>query len=78
MENIFHRASEYLSNTESALNLSGLNHGPVAGSAEHYDKQVELYDWNQRFGSYDGIAEDVREIRVTITGKICRNKKNGE
>jgi hypothetical protein len=63
MEIIFNGASEYLSNTESGLNLSGLKHGPVAGSAEHYtsNKQVELHDWNQRFASYDGITEDVRE-----------------
>ena len=61
MEIIFHRTSEYLSNTESALNLSSLKRGPVAGSAEHCNKEVELHDWNQRFGSYDGITEDVWE-----------------
>jgi len=44
MEIIFHGASEYLSKTESGLNLSGLKYGPVAGSAEHYNKQVELHD----------------------------------
>ena len=52
---------EILSNTESELNWYGLKHSPVAGSAEHYNKQVELHEWNQRFGSYDGITEDVRE-----------------